>query len=71
MMASCDGAGPFGGKGRDGFSEIFPPEKEIDFGAAYAGSIGQVHWRTSSADSTGYLNFLDHLSPTDWVCAYA
>ena len=63
--------GPFGGKGADSFNAIFPPEKKIDFNAQYAGSIDQVDWRTSPTDPTGYLNFLDHLSPSDWVCAYA
>lgn len=63
--------GPFGGKGSDSFNTIFPPEKQIDFEAHYAGNIDQVHWRTSSTDSTGYLDFLDHMSPSDWVCGYA
>ena len=38
---------------------------------SYAGSIGQVRWRTLSTDPTGYLDLADHLSPSDWVCAYA
>lgn len=63
--------GPFGGKDGDSFNVIFPPENQINFGAEHAGSSGRVQWRTSPTDSTGYLNFLDHLSPTDWVCAYA
>ena len=63
--------GPFGNKGADSFNTIFPPERQIDFDARYAGGIDQVHWRTSLTDSTGYLNFLDYLSPSDWVCAYA
>ncbi len=53
--------GPFGGQGTDCFNTVYPPERRID----------TVNWRTISTDSTGYLNFLDHLSPTDWVCAYA
>jgi hypothetical protein len=53
--------GPFGGPGADCFNTVYPPEQRID----------SLDWRTVSTDSTGYLNFLDHLSPTDWVCAYA
>jgi hypothetical protein len=63
--------GPFGGKGADSFNTIFTPEREIDFDARYKGSVGEVRWQTSPTDPTGYLDFLDHLSPTDWVCAYA
>ncbi len=54
-------AGPFGGQGTDCFNTVYPPERRID----------ALDWKTASADSTGYLNFLDYLSPTDWVCAYA
>jgi hypothetical protein len=63
--------GPFGDKGIDSFDAFFPPEGQIDFDAEYTGSVGKVHWQTSSTDSPGYLNFLDYLSPSDWVCAYA
>ena len=63
--------GPFGGDGADSFNTVFPPERRIDFDVRYTGSIGQVDWRTCPADATGYIDFLDHLSPTDWVCAYA
>jgi hypothetical protein len=54
-------AGPFGGEGTDCFNTVYSPEHRVD----------QGDWRTVSTDSAGYLNFLDHLSPTDWVCAYA
>jgi len=63
--------GPFGRKNFDNFGTVFPPEEEIDFDADYAGSTNRVHWRNASVDDTGYLDFLNHLSPTDWVCAYA
>ena len=63
--------GPFGGKGIDNFDAFFPPEGQIDFDTEYTGSVGRVHWQTCSTDSTGYLDFLDYLSPSDWVCAYA
>jgi len=63
--------GPFGCKSCNSFSKAFPPEKEIDFSADYAGSIAQVHWQSSSVDAAGYLNFLNYLLPTHWVCAYA
>jgi len=63
--------GPFGRKSLDNFSTVFPPEEEIDFDADYAGSDVRVHWQSASVDDTGYLDFLEHLSPTDWVCAYA
>ncbi len=63
--------GPFGRKDFDNFGTVFPPEEEIDFEAEYAGSSGRVHWQTASVDATGYMNFLEHFSPTDWICAYA
>lgn len=63
--------GPFGRKSLDNFGTVFPPEEKIDFEADYAGSAGRVRWRTVSVDATGYLSFLEHLSPSDWVCAYA
>jgi len=63
--------GPFGRKSLNNFGTIFPPEEEIDFDADYAGSDARVHWQSASVDATGYLDFLEHLSPTDWVCAYA
>lgn len=53
--------GPVGGEGIDCFNTVYPPERQIDKG----------NWRTVSTDSAGYLNFLDHMSPTDWVGAYA
>jgi hypothetical protein len=62
--------GPFGCKGCNSFSEAFPPEKEIDFSADYAGSTSRVRWQDCSVDVSGYLNFHDYLKPTDWVCAY-
>jgi len=63
--------GPFGCKSCSSFSKAFPPEKEIDFSADYAGSIAHVHWQSSSVDAAGYLTFLNYLLPADWVCAYA
>lgn len=63
--------GPFGSRSLDNFSKIFPPEEAVDFDAHYTGSIPEVHWQSVSADAVGYLDFLSHLSPTDWVCAYA
>lgn len=63
--------GPFGSRSVDSFSKVFPPEEKVDFDEDYAGSIPQVHWQSIAADSVGYLDFLSHLSPTDWVCAYA
>jgi len=63
--------GPFGCKSCNSFSKAFPPEKEIDFGAGYPGSTADVHWQTYSIDTDGYLNFLNYLAPSDWVCAYA
>jgi len=63
--------GPFGRKGLDNFSQVFPPEEELDFNAAYPGSVDRVNWQTASIDNKGYLDFLKFLSPSDWVCAYA
>jgi hypothetical protein len=63
--------GPFGRKDFDNFGTIFPPEEEINFDADYAGSTGRVHWQTASVDAMGYLNFLEHYLPSDWVCAFA
>jgi hypothetical protein len=63
--------GPFGRKNFDNFGTVFPPEEKINFDANYAGSTGRVNWRTASVDTSGYLDFLKYLSPSDWVCAYA
>jgi len=63
--------GPFGRKGLDNFSQVFPPEEGINFNAAYPGSLTSVNWQTASIDNKGYLDFLKFLSPSDWVCAYA
>ena len=63
--------GPFGGKDSDTFNTAFPPEQELDFSAAYLGSIDRVNWRTASVDNKGYLDFLKFFSLSDWVCAYA
>ena len=63
--------GPFGCRRLGNFSCVFPPEKEIDFDGDYAGSVSPVRWRNVSADAAGYVNLRSHVSPTDWVCAYA
>jgi len=63
--------GPFGRRNFGNFGTVFPPEEEIDFDTDYAGSTSRVRWQSASVDATGYLDFLEHLSPTDWVCAYA
>ncbi|MBN1348656.1 hypothetical protein JXJ21_04540 [candidate division KSB1 bacterium] len=64
--------GPFGCKDCDGFNEIYPPEKEINFDAEYVANAGTVKWQTSTADKqSGYLDFVKYLKPSDWVCAYA
>ncbi len=63
--------GPFGGKNSDTFNKVFPPEYELNFNAAYPGSVDDVRWRTATVDEKGYLDFLKFFSPSDWVCAYA
>jgi len=63
--------GPFGRRNFDNFGTVFPPEEEIDFDAEYVGNTGRMCWQTASVDATGYMNFLKHFAPSDWVCAYA
>ena len=63
--------GPFGCKECNNFDTSFPPEKETDLNAEYQGSISQVQWQTCSVDAeSGYLDLLNYLDPSDWVCAY-
>ena len=63
--------GPFGCKDCNNFNEVFPPEREIDLDAEYVGSGAKVRWQSCSVDASGYLDFLNALKPTEWVCAYA
>lgn len=36
--------GPFDNTGSKSFDRVFPPEREIDLGAAYSGKSGEIRW---------------------------
>jgi len=50
--------GPFDNAGRRGFDEtVYPPEREVDFGATLLGMEGPVRWKT--VDTVGPFGRLD------------
>ncbi len=64
--------GSFGCKACENFGQIFPPEEKIEFPANYTTKYGEISWKKIDIDpQTGYLDFLKHFKPTEWVCAYA
>jgi hypothetical protein len=65
-------SGPFGCKNCDNFQQEFPPEKQILQEVTLKKVEGESGWQVCSVDlQTGYLNYLNHFKPTEWVCAYA
>jgi len=65
-------SGPYGCKECDNFGQMFSPEEKIDLKANYSTKNGDAGWKQVDIDpQTGYLDFLNHYNPTEWVCAYA
>lgn len=57
-------AGPFdNGSGDEGLDKVFPPEKGIDFNAAYQGKAGKVTWRTVKPNADGFVDLKTFLAP--------
>lgn len=65
--------GPFDNLGMSGHDRIYPPERELDLTATYAGLNDRpVQWRPSTLpDNSAYMRLADEYDVTDWVCAYA
>jgi len=65
--------GPFDNTGEDlpGYDAIYPPEKEINLEATYAGKRGEpVRWHQAKAQPNGYLNLLSAFSEFKDAVAY-
>jgi hypothetical protein len=64
--------GPFDNTDRKGFAVVYPPEKEIDFGASHAGKDGKVKWSDfSTADPFGMVDVNLEYGELKQVVAYA
>jgi hypothetical protein len=64
--------GPFDNANRAGFNTVYPPEKELDFKAEYAGKTEPVHWQPhSAAGEYGLLDFNPALGTFKEVVGYA
>jgi putative membrane-bound dehydrogenase-like protein len=57
-------AGPFdNGEADAGLDRVFPPEKQIDLKATYAGKAGPVGWRLVKPNNQGYVDLQAFLAP--------
>ena len=65
--------GSFDNIGNEGHDRIYPPEKEIDFTATYAGVNGeQIKWQEHhNPEYLGKIDFLTIFKHVGYVCAYA
>lgn len=65
--------GPFDNLGMDGHDRAYPPEVEIDLAATYSGkNDAVVSWKPNRTPKwSGYVDFLNEFTDTDWTCAYA
>lgn len=64
--------GPFLNVKREGFEDVFPPEKELNFDAKYPGKEGEVSWKeTTVTDRLGVLDFNKELKKLKEVTSYA
>ena len=65
--------GPFANaRDFEGHHAAYPPETELDFGAAYNGLTGDVRWRElHPGDGHLSVDFTKVYEPTEHVCAYA
>ena len=64
--------GPFTNIGNEGFAAVYPPEKELDFSASYAGKDGTVAWQTHlSDDDQGKIDLNAVLGDDKEVVGYA
>lgn len=64
--------GPFDNTGGQGFDRVFPPEREINLGAACPGKHGEVRWIDHAArDEAGQVDFNRALGTEKAVVGYA
>jgi hypothetical protein len=64
--------GPFPNKDRKGMATAYPPEKALDFAAAYDGKAGRVKWLDYiSKDDYGLVDLKEALKDHAEVVAYA
>jgi len=64
--------GPFDNSNLAGFETVFPPEKEFNATAEYAGKSGKVRWiETTTADDYGKLDLNGPLGELKEVTGYA
>ena len=64
--------GAFDNTDEKGFHVVYPPEREVDYGAPLAGKSGQVEWTDHvGKDAMGKIDLNAILSPEKEVCAYA
>lgn len=63
---------PFNNADRKGFDEVFPPEKELNFGATYPGKGKDAKWQDfTSADEYGKIDFNKPFGMEKEVVGYA
>lgn len=64
--------GPFHNNNREGFEDIFPPEKNIALNSKYPGKNGEVSWQEFvSKDSYGKVDVNEAIAALKEVTAYA
>lgn len=64
--------GPFHNNNREGFEDIFPPEKDISLNSKYPGKNGEVSWQEFvSRDSYGKVDVNEAIAALKEVTAYA
>ncbi len=64
--------GPFDNTDKQGFNVAYPPERELNFTAKYAGKEGEIAWQEFSTDDDyGKVNLAKALSPFKGAITYA
>ncbi|HUG90601.1 MAG TPA: hypothetical protein VML55_07200 [Planctomycetaceae bacterium] len=63
--------GPFDHRGGIGLDAVYPPEREIDFGAEYDGQLGRVRWQPiSTGHEYGIVDIAKQLENYKGSCMY-
>lgn len=64
--------GPFDAPQFSGFAQVFPPEKQVDLTATYAGQDGTIGWQPYQAtDRLGQTNLVQVIGPVKEAVGYA
>jgi hypothetical protein len=64
--------GPFDGPDFKAFSNVYPPEQELNLQATYSGQSGKVAWkRFQTPDEFGTVDLVKVVTATDDAAAYA